>query len=66
MSGARLSQSEYAQQRIVELFGELLIATEDAGLTHTSRIILRFDLGRSCITDARGSVLGQDEGKREF
>jgi hypothetical protein len=35
MSGRHLTQSEYALQRIVELFGDLLIQLEEAHLTHT-------------------------------
>ena len=42
MSGARLSQSEYALQQIVVLFGELLIQLDAAGLTHTYRDVFRF------------------------
>jgi hypothetical protein len=42
MSGRRLSQSEYALQQVVVLFGELLIQLEEAGLTHTYRDVLRY------------------------
>jgi hypothetical protein len=42
MSGARLSQSKYALQRIVVLFGEPLIQLEEAGLTCTYLYVLRF------------------------
>jgi hypothetical protein len=42
MSGARLSQSEYALQQVVVLFGELLIQLDEAGLTHTYRDVLRY------------------------
>ena len=42
MSGRRLSQSEYALQRIVVLFGDLLIQLEEAGLTRTYRDVFRF------------------------
>jgi hypothetical protein len=42
MSGVKLSPSEYALQRIVVLFGELLIQLDEAGLTHTYRDVLRY------------------------
>jgi hypothetical protein len=42
MSGRRLTQSEYALQRVVELFGDLLIQLEDARLTHTYQVVIRF------------------------
>jgi hypothetical protein len=42
MSGRRLSQSEYAPQQVVVLFGELLIQLDEAGLTHTYRDVLRY------------------------
>jgi hypothetical protein len=42
MSGRRLSQSEYALQRVVVLFGELLIQLVEAGLTHTYRDVIRY------------------------
>jgi hypothetical protein len=42
MSGRRLSQSEYTLQRVVELFGQLLIQLDEAGVTHTSRDVLRY------------------------
>jgi hypothetical protein len=42
MSGQRLSQSEYTLQRVVVLFGELLIQLDEAGLTHTNRDVLRY------------------------
>jgi len=42
MSGQRLSQSEYALQQVVVLFGELLIQLDEAGLTHTYCDFLRY------------------------
>jgi hypothetical protein len=42
MSGQRLSQSEYAIQQVVVLFGEQLIQLDEAGLTHTYRDVLRY------------------------
>jgi len=42
MSGAHLSQSEYALHRVVMLFGELLIQLDEAGLTLTYRDVLRY------------------------
>jgi hypothetical protein len=42
MSGQHLSQSEYALQQVVVLFGELLIQLSEAGLTSTYRDVLRF------------------------
>jgi hypothetical protein len=42
MSGQHLSQSEYALQQVVVLFGELLIQLDEAGLTHTYRDVLRY------------------------
>jgi len=42
MSGQRLSQSEYALQQGVVLFGELLIQLDEAGLTHTYQDVLRY------------------------
>jgi hypothetical protein len=42
MSGQRLSQSKYALQQVVVLFGELLIQLDEAGLTHTYRDVLRY------------------------
>jgi hypothetical protein len=42
MSGRHLSQSKYALQQVVVLFGELLIQLDEAGLTRTYRDILRF------------------------
>jgi hypothetical protein len=41
MSGQRLTQSEYALQQVVELFGNLLIQLEEAHLTHTYQTVLR-------------------------
>jgi hypothetical protein len=42
MSGRRLSQSEYALQQVVVLFGELLLQLEEAGLTCTYQDVFRF------------------------
>jgi hypothetical protein len=42
MSGRHLTQSEYALQQIVELFGNLLIQLEEAHLTHTYQTVFRF------------------------
>jgi hypothetical protein len=42
MNGTRLAQSEYAQQSIVMLFGQLLRQVEEAGLTHTYLVVVRF------------------------
>jgi hypothetical protein len=42
MSGLHLTQSEYALQQVVELFGNLLIQLEEAHLTHTYRTVFRF------------------------
>jgi hypothetical protein len=42
MSGAQLSAYEYALQKVVVLFGELLIQLDKAGLTHTYRDVLRY------------------------
>jgi hypothetical protein len=42
MSGRHLSQSEYALQQVVVLFGELLIQLDEAGLTHTYHDVLRY------------------------
>jgi hypothetical protein len=42
MSGQHLTQSEYALQRVVELFGDLLTQLEEARLTHTYQMVLRF------------------------
>jgi hypothetical protein len=42
MSGQHLTQSEYALQRVVELFGNLLIQLEEAHLTHTYQTVFRF------------------------
>jgi hypothetical protein len=40
MSAQRLSQSEYALQHIVVLFGELLVPLDETVLTHTYRDVL--------------------------
>jgi hypothetical protein len=42
MSGAHLSPYDYALQKVVVLFGDLLIQLDEAGLTCTYRNILRF------------------------
>jgi hypothetical protein len=42
MSGGHFTQSEYALQQVVELFGNLLIQLEEAHLTHTYQVIFRF------------------------
>jgi hypothetical protein len=42
MSGLRLTQSEYALQQVVELFGNLFIQLEEAHLTHTYQVVFRF------------------------
>jgi hypothetical protein len=42
MSGRHLTQSEYALQRVVELFGDLLIQLEEARLTHTYQVVIHF------------------------
>jgi len=41
MSGRQLSQSEYALQQVVVLFGELLSQLEEDGFTHTYRDVFR-------------------------
>jgi len=42
MSGQRLTQSKYALQQTVELFGDLLFQLEEAHLTHTYQVVFRF------------------------
>jgi hypothetical protein len=42
MSGRHLTQSEYALQQVVELFGNLLFLLEEAHLTHTYHTVFRF------------------------
>jgi hypothetical protein len=42
MSGHHSTQSEYALQQVVELFGNLLIQSEEAHLTHTSQVVFHF------------------------
>jgi len=42
MPGQGYTQSEYALQQIVELFGNLLFSLEEHCLTHTYRVVLRF------------------------
>jgi hypothetical protein len=42
ISGHHLTQSEYALQQVVELFGNLLIQLGEAHLTHTTQVVFRF------------------------
>jgi hypothetical protein len=42
MSGQQLTQSEYAIQQVVELFGGLLYQLAKAGLSRTYRDVFRF------------------------
>jgi hypothetical protein len=42
MSGRHLTQSEYALQQVVELFGNLLFQLDEAHLTHTYQVVFRF------------------------
>jgi len=42
MPGHRYSQVEYALQRVVELFGNLLLSLQELNLTHTYRVVFRF------------------------
>jgi len=42
MPGHRYTQSEYALQRIVESFGNLLFNLEEQPLTHTYRVVFQF------------------------
>jgi hypothetical protein len=42
MSGQHLTQSEYALQRVVELFGNLPTQLEEAQLIHTYRQVFCF------------------------
>jgi len=42
MSGQHLTQSEYALQRIVGLFGDLLTQLEEAHLIHIYRVVFHF------------------------
>jgi hypothetical protein len=42
MSGQQLPQSEYALQKVVESFGDLLFQLEEARLTHTYEVISHF------------------------
>jgi hypothetical protein len=42
MSGSHLTQSEYALQQVVELFGNLLIQLDEAHLTHTYQVVFCF------------------------
>jgi hypothetical protein len=42
MSGRHLSQSEYALQKVVEAFGNLLFQLQEAHFTHTYQVVFRF------------------------
>jgi len=42
MSGQHLTQSEYALQQVIVLFGKLLAQLAEAGITHTYRDVLCF------------------------
>jgi hypothetical protein len=42
MSGRHLTQSEYALQQVVELFGNLLFQLEETHITHTYRVVFHF------------------------
>jgi len=42
MSGRHLTQSEYALQQVVMLFGELLSLLAEAHLTHTYQVVFCF------------------------
>jgi hypothetical protein len=42
MSGHQLTQSKYALQQVVELFGNLITQLEEAHLTHTYQAVFRF------------------------
>jgi len=42
MSGQHLTQSEYALQWVVELFGDLLTQLEEAHQIHTYRVVFYF------------------------
>jgi hypothetical protein len=42
MSGAQLSPYEYALNKVIVLFGVLLIQLDEAGLTRTYRDVLRY------------------------
>jgi hypothetical protein len=42
MSGRHLTQSEYALQQVVVLFGELLSQLAEASLTHIYEVVFRF------------------------
>jgi hypothetical protein len=42
MSGQHLTQSEYALQLVVELFGNMLLQLEEAHVIHTYRMVFRF------------------------
>ena len=42
MSGRHLTQSEYALQNAVGLFGDLLYQLDEAHLTHTYQVVFRF------------------------
>jgi len=42
MSGRPLTQAEYALQRSVQLFGNLLFQLDEVRLTHIYRVVLHF------------------------
>jgi hypothetical protein len=42
MSGRHFTQSEYAPQKVVESFGDLLFQLEEACLIHTYRVVFHF------------------------
>jgi len=42
MPGHRYTQSEYALQRVVETFGNLLHAFEEHHLIHTYQVVVRY------------------------
>jgi len=42
MAGRKLTQSEYALQRVVESFGKLLFSLSEHNLTQTYRVVFRF------------------------
>jgi len=42
MPGHRYTQGEYALQRVVELFGNLLLSLHKLNLTHTYQVVFHF------------------------
>ena len=42
MPGRRLTQSEYALQQIVQLFGNLLFSLHEHNVIHTYQVVFRF------------------------